>query len=306
MQYPFTEERGILIKMSSIKLKTKQNLVGWTFVLPASLLICVFYFYPIGRAIYLSLQTGIGINMQFVGLMNYKRLFVDKLFKTSLTNVLTYLTFQVPLMLILALILAYILNDKNLKLRGFFRVALFLPCATSLVSYSLIFRSMFALDGFVNTVLIKLNLLNNPINWLGNPLTAKIVIVLALTWRWTGYNMIFYLAGLQNIDPSIFEAAVIDGANSITRFFKITLPMLKPIILLTAIISTNGTLQLFDETVNITSGGPANATVSISQYIYRLSFQYSPQFPYAAAMSVFVFLLVAVLALVQMRVGDQR
>lgn len=118
--------------------------------------------------------------------------------------------------------------------------------------------------------------------------------------------MIFYLAGLQNIDPSIFEAALIDGANSVTRFFKITLPMLKPIILLTAIISTNGTLQLFDETVNITSGGPANATISISQYIYRLSFQYSPQFSYAAAMSVFVFVLVAILALVEMRVGDKR
>jgi lactose/L-arabinose transport system permease protein len=228
------------------------------------------------------------------------------LFKTSLGNVFIFLTVQVPIMLTLALILASLLNDPSLKGRGFFRTALFLPCATSLVSYAIVFRSLFSVDGFVNTVLMNLNLIMRPINFIGEPFTARLVIILALTWRWTGYNMIFYLAGLQNIDSAIYEAAIIDGASSVARFTRITVPLLKPIILVTTILSTNGTLQLFDETMNLTNGGPSNATLSVSQYIYRLSFQYSPRFGYAAAISFVVFLLVAILAFAQMRVGDQR
>jgi lactose/L-arabinose transport system permease protein len=293
-------------KPTSLKLHTKQNIVGWAFVIPASILIFTFFFYPIGKAFLLSFQTGFGANAQYAGLVNYKRLLSDNTFKTSLVNVLTFLVLQVPVMLLLALALAYTLNDHKLKFRALFRTALFLPCATSLVSYSIVFRSLFALDGFMNALLLNLNVIQSPINWLANPWTAKLVIMLALTWRWTGYNMIFFLSALQNIDRSIFEAAIIDGANGFNRFFKITIPMLKPIILLTAIMSTNGTLQLFDETVNITNGGPTNATLSISQYIYRLSFQYSPRFPYAAAMSFVVFVLVGILSAMQMRVGDKR
>jgi lactose/L-arabinose transport system permease protein len=289
-----------------MKLKTRRSVVGWFFVLPATLLIFGFYFYPIVKAFILSFQTGVGVNLKFAGLFNYKRLLADNLFKKSLGNVFIYLVIQVPIMLMLALILAQLLNDQNLKFRGFFRTALFLPCATSLVSYAIIFRAMFALDGFVNAILMNLNLITRPINWIGHPWAARLLIVIALTWRWTGYNMVFFLAGLQNIDDSIYEAALIDGANGLTRFFKITIPLLRPIILLTAIMSTNGTLQLFDEPMNLTNGGPANATLSVSQYIYRLSFQYSPRFGYAAAISFVIFALVAILALIQMKVGDTR
>lgn len=289
-----------------LKLRRRQNIIGWGFVLPASLMIFIFYFYPIARAFVLSFQTGVGVNLKYAGLFNYQRLLADNLFKKSLGNVFIFLIIQVPIMLLLALVLASLLNDKNLRFRGFFRTAIFLPCATSLVSYAIIFRSMFALDGFVNAVLTNLSLISRPINWIGQPWTARIVVVIALTWRWTGYNMIFYLAGLQNIEPSIYEAALIDGASGFDQFFRITIPMLKPIILLTTIMSTNGTLQLFDETMNLTNGGPANATLSVSQYIYRLSFQYSPRFGYAAAISFVIFALVAVLAFIQMRVGDTR
>lgn len=287
-------------------LKRKQNIIGWGFVLPGTLLIFIFYFYPIIRALLLSFQNGIGVNLSYAGLFNYKRLFTDTLFKTSLTNVFIYLILQVPIMIILALMLASLLNDKTLKYRAFFRTAIFLPCATSLVAYAIIFRSMFALDGFVNTVLMNLNLILRPVNWIGTTWTARILIVIALTWRWTGYNMIFYLAGLQNINPSIYEAAKIDGASAFTQFTKITIPLLKPIILLTTIISTNGTLQLFDETKNLTNGGPANTTLSVSQYIYRLSFEYVPKFGYAAAIAFVIFILVAILAFIQMKVGDRR
>jgi lactose/L-arabinose transport system permease protein len=289
-----------------LTLSRRQSLIGWLFIVPASVLIFIFYFYPIVRAAWLSFQTGVGVNLQYAGVFNYQRLLADTVLKTSIGNVFIFLIIQVPVMLILALILASLLNDPNLRFRGFFRTALFLPCATSLVSYAIVFRSLFALDGFVNFLLGSLNIIDKPINWIGNPWTARALIIIALTWRWTGYNMVFYLAGLQNIDRSIYEAALIDGATGFTRFIRITIPLLKPIILLTTILSTNGTLQLFDETVNLTNGGPANATLSISQYIYRLSFQYSPRFGYAAAISFVVFVMVAVLSFIQMRVGDTR
>ena len=125
-------------------------------------------------------------------------------------------------------------------------------------------------------------------------------------WRWTGYNMVFYLSGLQNIEYSVYEAAKIDGASAVQSFFKITVPLLKPTILLTAIMSTNGTLQLFDESVNLTNGGPANTSITMSHYIYDMSFKYVPNFGYAAAMSFLILVLVAVLAFLQMKVGDKR
>jgi lactose/L-arabinose transport system permease protein len=289
-----------------LTLKRRQNLIGWLFIVPASILIFVFYFYPIVRAALLSFQTGVGVSLNYAGLFNYQRLLSDTVLKASISNVFIFLIIQVPIMLTLALILASLLNDPNLRFRGFFRTCLFLPCATSLVSYAIVFRSLFALDGFVNYLLTALKIIERPINWTGNPWTARALIIIALTWRWTGYNMVFYLAGLQNIDRSIYEAALIDGAGGLTRFTRITVPLLRPIILLTSIMSTNGTLQLFDETMNLTNGGPANATLSISQYIYRLSFQYSPRFGYAAAISFVVFVMVAVLSLIQMRVGDVR
>lgn len=118
--------------------------------------------------------------------------------------------------------------------------------------------------------------------------------------------MIFYLAGLQGIDDSIYEAAEIDGAGAFQKFKSITIPMLKPIILFTTVNSTIGTLQLFDEPMNITQGGPANATITISQYIYNLLFKYSPDFGYAAAVSYVIVVLIVVLSIVQMKVGDKN
>ncbi|MDD2972622.1 MAG: sugar ABC transporter permease [Lachnospiraceae bacterium] len=287
-------------------LKEKQNLTGWGFLAPATLMIAVMSFYPMFRALILSFKTGIGTGMTWSGLYNYTRMFQDGVFMQALKNNFIYLIIQVPIMLILALVLATMLNDRSLKCKGLFRTAIFLPCATSLVSYAIIFRSLFAVDGFFNTFLVKAGILETGYNFLGNPTSARIVIILALIWRWTGYNMVFYLSGLQNIEYSVYEAAKIDGASPFTIFWKITAPLLKPTILLTAIISTNGTLQLFDESVNLTNGGPANSTITMSHYIYNMSFKYVPNFGYAAAMSFLILILVAVLAFVQMKVGDKR
>ena len=207
-------------------------------------------------------------------------------------------------MLLLALIMASVLNSPTLKFKGLFRTAIFLPCATSLVSYSMIFRSIFANDGFINAVLRNIGL--SPVMWFSNGWTARLVIIIALIWRWTGYNMVFFLAGLQNIDMSVYEAARIDGCSPVQSFFKITLPLLKPTILLTAIMSTNGTLQLFDESLNLTNGGPGRDTMTMSHYIYNSSFVQTPNFGYAASMSIMVLLMVAILAFIQMKIGDER
>ena len=292
--------------MAKTTLTKKINLYGWLFVIPAALFIFILNFYPMVSAFLLSLQSGRGNNLKFAGLKNYARLFEDEMFLTSVGNVITYLVIQVPVMLLFALVLASLLNDPKLKGRGMFRTLIFLPCATSLVSSAMIFKSFFSIDGIVNTTLIGLGVLEGPMSWLTHPIWAKFVIILTITWRWTGYNTVFYLAGLQNIDRSVYEAARIDGASASRQFTSITIPLLKPVILLTTIMSTNGTLQLFDEVRNITNGGPGIATLSISQYIYNLSFMYNPQFGYAAAVSYAILVMVAILSFVQIKVGDKR
>lgn len=295
------------IKRSKIsKAKIKYELIGWGFVGVAVILISVFSFYPMIQAFFLSLQSGIGVNLEFVGFENYLRLFQDREFIVAVRNTFTYLIIQVPLMILLALIFSVILNNKKLKFKGFFRTAIFLPAITSLVAYATVFRVLFGFNGVVNTFLVNLGLVNAPLEWLTDPTLARITIIIAITWRWTGYNMIFYLSGLQNIDSSIHEAAEIDGAGPVKQFFKITIPMLRPIILFTSITSTIGTLQLFDEVVNITNGGPAGATTTISHYIYNLSFVRVPNFGYAATVSYAIVMMIIVLAVIQFKVaGDQ-
>lgn len=291
-------------KKKGMNLERKQNLTGWVFLLPATILIAWMSFYPMIQAFILSLQTGMGINLKFNGFANYARILKDPTFKQTLSNTFLYLIIQVPIMLILGLMFASMLNNKDLRFKGLFRTCIFLPCATSLVSYAMIFRSLFANDGFINTVLRGLGM--HPIMWFSNAWTARAVIIIALVWRWTGYNMVFYLSGMQNIEYSIYEAAKIDGASPLQTFFKITIPLLKPMILLTTITSTNGTLQLFDESLNLTNGGPGKSTMTMSHYIYNMSFVQSPNFCYAAAMSILILIMVAILALLQMKVGDER
>ncbi len=282
------------------------NMTGWLFVLVPVLAISLFYFYPMVQALILSFKSGRGMNLDFVGFDNYLRLFQDSNFITAVKNTFIYLIIQVPVMLVLAIFIAVLLNDENLKYKGFFRTAIFLPTVTSLVAYSVVFKYMFGGDGIVNKLLMNVHLISEPIQWITDPFWAKITIIIAITWRFTGYNMIFYLSSLQNIDKSVYEAARIDGANAFTQFFKITIPLLKPMILFTTITSTIGTLQLFDEVVNITKGGPGNSTMSISQYIYNLSFEYTPDFGYAATVSYSIVIMVVLLTLIQNKIGGDK
>lgn len=292
------------MKRKGLNMEQKRNLTGWAFLLPAALLIFVFCFYPMVQALILSFQKGTGSAVQPAGFANYARILKDATFQQCLFNTIFYFVIQVPIMLILALILAQLLNSPDIKGKGIYRTMIFLPCATSLVSYSMIFKSLFASDGLVNRVLSTVGI--PTVDWFQNAWAARWVIVIALIWRWTGYNMVFYLAGLQNIDYSIYEAARIDGASPFQQFVHLTIPLLKPTILLTAIMSTSGTLQLFDESVNLTAGGPGKATMTLTHYIYNISFVETPKFNYAAALSVFILVVVAVLSAIQMKVGDKR
>ena len=292
------------MKKKGLNMEQKRNLTGWAFLLPAALLIFVFCFYPMVQALILSFQKGTGSAVQPAGFANYARILKDATFQQCLFNTIFYFVIQVPIMLILALILAQLLNSPDIKGKGIYRTMIFLPCATSLVSYSMIFKSLFANDGLVNRVLSTVGI--PTVDWFQNAWAARWVIVIALVWRWTGYNMVFYLAGFQNIDYSIYEAARIDGASPLQQFVHLTIPLLKPTILLTAIMSTSGTLQLFDESVNLTAGGPGKATMTLTHYIYNISFVETPKFNYAAALSVFILVVVAVLSAIQMKVGDKR
>lgn len=296
-------------KKRGLTLLQKQSRAGWIFLTPATVLIAVMSFWPMISAFLMSLKTGSSANMQWNQPIfnNYGRMFSDKLFLRSVGNTFLYLIIQVPIMLVLAILLAQLLNNRDLKFKGFFRTCVFLPCATALVSYSLIFKSLFATEGLINTILVNLGILSQNYNFLGNPTSAKAVIIIALIWRWTGYNMVFYLAGLQNIEYSVYEAAKIDGANGWKTFWGITVPLLKPTIIMTFIMSINGTLQLFDESVNLTNGGPANSTITMSHYIYNNTFGTGvANFGYATAMAFFVFIMVGILALINMKVGDTR
>lgn len=296
-------------KKKGMSITGKQRAAGWIYLAPATILIFIMSFWPIIQAVITSFKTGSSANMQWANpfAYNYTRMFQDAVFKRSIGNTFLYLIIEVPIMLVLAILLAQLLNNKHLKFKGLFRTCVFLPCATSLVSYALIFKSLFATQGLINTILVKLGILESSFNFLGTGWSAKIIIIVALIWRWTGYNMVFFLAGLQNIEYSVYEAAKIDGASGWRTFWSITVPLLRPTIVMTTIMSINGTLQLFDESVNLTKGGPANATITMSHYIYNGSFgEGVANFGYASAMSVIVFIMVAILAFINLKVGDKR
>jgi lactose/L-arabinose transport system permease protein len=282
----------------------REQISGWLFVAPALILLGIFLIYPIIWSLWMSFQVGKGMNFTFGGLANIQRLTQDPVFLRALGNTMIFLIVQVPIMIVLALLFAVALNDTKLWGRGFFRTAIFLPCVTSLVAYAVLFKSMFGAEGVVNVVLTGIGL--GPIPWLTDPFWAKVLVILAITWRWTGYNMIFYLAALQNIDRAIYEVARIDGVPPWARFWHITLPMLKPVILFTTVISTIGTLQLFDEPYNLTQGGPSEATTTLSYYIYNLTFRFMPSFGYTATVSWVIVVLVGILSFIQFLVARDR
>lgn len=197
--------------------------------------------------------------------------------------------------------LGVLIENRFLKGKSFFRMSVFLPTVTALVAYSMIFRLIFADQyGILNYVLGLFGV--EPVGWLTTAQGARLAIVIAIIWRWVGYNTVIVIAGLQGIPDVLYDAARVDGATAWQRFWYVTLPKLKPVILFIAITSTIGTLQLFDEPYTLTDGGPNNATISIAMYLYNTAFRYF-KFGYSSTMSIVLMIIIGVLSLLEFKLS---
>lgn len=285
--------------------KLKRKLAPFVFLAPFLIIFVVFMAYPIVYSFSLSFTKFVGGDTSFVGIRNYKYLLTEKLFYQSILNTFIILVIQVPIMTFLALIFGSLMNSALVRFKGIFRMFIFMPVLIDAVSYSIIFSLFFnSNSGLVNSLLKIVNMPEQ--NWFGSGNLAMIVIMIAITWRWTGYNSVIMLAGLQNVSADLYEAASIDGANAFVKFWRITIPQLRPVIIFSVFNSLNGTLQLFTEPNLLTQGGPANSTTTIVLYLYKTAFK-DFNFGVASAGSYILAIIIAVLTLIQLRVmrGDK-
>ena len=250
---------------------------GWTFVAPALIVVGAFFIVPVFAALLLSL-TDFDLyaladlrNLRFVGLGNYIDILKTPLFWKSLGNTLYFVAVGVPLSIAVSLGAALLLDSKLARFKGFFRTALFAPVVTTVVAVAVIWRYLFHTRyGLINYALAKIGIA--PIDWLGDPHWSMPAIILFAVWKNFGYNMIILLAALQGIPHELYEAARIDGASLGQRLRHITLPMLRPALLLVAVITVSGYFQLFAEPYVMTLGGPLQSTVSVLYFMYEEGF----------------------------------
>ncbi|MGW4422922.1 carbohydrate ABC transporter permease [Streptosporangium sp. NPDC004631] len=267
----------------------------WIFVGPAAALFVLFFAYPLAASFLQSLQTTEAGVAEWTGVGQYTRMLDDPSFLQSLSNVALILVVQVPIMIGLAVVLAYVLNQSWLRFRATLRAAYFLPAVTTLVAYAVVFRVLLKTEGgAVNQIL------GVEVDWLNDPFWARVALIASITWRWTGYNAIILLAGLQAVGREQYEAAAIDGAGPLVTFRRVVLPQLRPVVLFCSITSTIGTLQLFDEPLVLTGGGPADSTLTPILYLYQVGFRQF-DFGYAAAIAWVVVALIGGLSYLQFR-----
>ncbi len=264
---------------------------------PFFIIFFIFGLFPIGFALYLSFQSWDGIGpMRYVGLDQFRYLLTDGTFRKSLWVTLQiWLIATIP-MLTLALVLAFLLN-QHIRGRMVYRVAFFIPNVTSLVAIAIIFASIFGNQfGLLNAALRGAGL--DSVEWLNDPWGIKIAIASMVVWRWTGYNAIIYLAGLQAIPDDLYEAARLDGASQWNIFKDITIPLLRPVILFTVITSTIGGMQLFTEPQVLVgnSGGPGREGLTMVLYLYEQAFVQN-QFGYGAAIGWGLFVIIVVFSI---------
>ena len=285
-------------------MKTKRKMFPYYLMLPTIIIFGIFMIYPILDSIYLSFLDFSGGKYTFVGLANYIQLFKDPVFYKALGNTVFYLIIQVPVMISLALIIAVLVEQKFIRGRGFFRMSVFLPTVTSLVAYALIFKVLFNTEnGLINYIVQLFG--GEKIQWIYSAWPARFSIIISITWRWVGYNMIILLAGIQSIPEDLYESANIDGANFWQKLFYITIPMIKPIILFTTITSTIGTLQLFDETFILTQGGPDNATITLGHYLYLNGFKFI-KYGFASALGYVMVFIIGMLSFIQFKMSKEE
>ena len=284
--------------------RIRKNWAAYMFISPFFILYSVFGLFGLLFSLYLSFHHWDGLTaMRFRGLGNYTELFQDKIFWESIRNTLILLLFDFPLKVGTPLLLAVALNSKLVRGRGLFRTAFYVPEVTSAVVVAVIFRYLFDRDtGMVNYILSTFGLEN--IAWLQDPFWAKVSFVLLSGWWSQGYHMVLFLAALQTIPKDLLEAAMVDGANQVQSFFRITLPLLLPIIVFSAIITPTAGLQRFAEPFLLTSGGPGYSTYTMLYYLYQKTFV-SYRLGYGAAMGYVLFVMIFVFSLLQFRYGSK-
>jgi multiple sugar transport system permease protein/lactose/L-arabinose transport system permease protein len=239
--------------------------------------------------------------LSFVGLAHYARLLTDGTFHTAVFNTAFIFLIQVPLMVSLALALALALNSQFVRFKGVFRTAIAIPVSANTAAYAVVFSALLAESGLVNVALGALGV--DPIPWLKDGFWGKLTVVGAVTWRWTGYNMIILLAGLQNVPEQLYEAAEIDGANRWEKFRHVTLPQLRPVLLFVFVTSTIGTFRLFTEPFILIGDAAKSGTITVVWYIYELAFRGSPELGYASAVTWVLVIAVALFSVGQIKIG---
>jgi len=291
-------------------IERRQASAGRLFVLPALALIAVFFFVPVIVGLVLSLTDfdiyAIGDTSiaRFVGLNNYVEILRNPVFWKALGNTLYFVFVSGPLMMIVSLAAALLLNAKLARARGFFRTAYFLPVVTTIVAVSIVWRYLYHPHyGLLNFALSKIGL--GPIDWLGDPHWAMPAIILLAVWKNFGYNMLIYLAGLQSIPEELYEAAHLDGAGWWGRFVNVTLPGLGPTMLFVSITTLLNQFQLFAEPYVMTQGGPLQSTMTLVLFLYEQGFRWW-RMGMAAAIAFLLFLIMLTGTLIQLRLSRER
>ena len=281
--------------------RRRSSATPYLFIAPFYLLFAAFFLVPTLVAVVLSLFRWSSLGTpSFLAFSNYERLFLrDTVFWQAIGNTLIYAGASIFIVCPLALLLALALNSEGLWFKAFWRTVYFAPIVTSTVAVSLVFLMLYNKDyGLINAALGWFGV--EPIDWLGDRGTVKLAVIGVIIWRWTGLTSIYYLAGLQSIAKVLYEAAKIDGASTWQRFWHITLPQLRPVTLFVAVIVLIGSLQVFDEPQILTNGGPANASLSVVQYLYNRGID-QLRFGYASAIGVLLFVSIFTLSFVQFK-----
>ncbi len=281
--------------------KYEQALPQYAAISPFFILFAIFGAFPVLFSIWISFHSWDGIGeMKWVGLEQYSYLLADPKFWQSIGNTLIIWVLSTVPMLLLALVLANALHNAT-RFRSFYRVAYFIPNVTSVVAITMVFGSIFSNNfGLLNAFLQSIGL--TQIEWLTQPWGIKVAIASIVSWRWVGYNAIIFLAGLQAISNDVYEAAKVDGASSRQTFWRITVPLLRPVILFTAVTSTIGGLQIFTESQVLVgdTGGPGGSGMTIVSYLYESAFL-DNQFGYGAAIGWALFILIVLFSIINWR-----
>jgi multiple sugar transport system permease protein len=287
------------------RLRRRNTLLGWSFILPNFVGFALLTLVPIVVLFYMSLTNwNVFGTANWVGFDNFERLIGDGSFRIAVLNTLYYSALHIPLTFVVALGLALLLNNK---LRGvaFFRTAAFFPYITSIVAIAIVWNLLFSPDyGPINEILRFFGM-ENPPGWLTSSDWAMPAVVIVSTWRDMGYYMILFLAGLQTVPRELHEAARVDGASTIQRFFNVTLPSLRPTTFFVTVMLTINSFKIFDLILVMTEGGPGQSTLVISQFIYTKGFEES-QFGYASAASVALFFMCIIVTVGQFLLNKKR